>query len=504
MLENQSADISSDRGSSERAQPQIEKLLSVIQDSPVILFEQDTNLLFTWVHDPGNGFDAAALVGKHDRDLVPPEDAARLTQMKQRVLDTGISNRQEVVVPFNGASLYFDLIVKPSYGSNNAVVGVSCVAIDITKYKQMERQYQMLFDRHPNPMWICDLETWMFLEVNDAALWHYGYSRSEFLAMRVIDLQAPETRARVTKFISSQQSKVNHNHCSEVKHRKKDGSIIDVEIDAHALTWRGRAAQCVLAKDISDRKLAEATLQEVNAELESKVMQRTTDLLEVNQLLVAEIVEKQQSLNEKEVLLKEVHHRVKNNLQIVSGLLTLRSRNSRDQNVKAMFDDCQNRIHSMALVHEKLYQSSDLSRIDFKSYLQDLIHSLIQSCHVDSQQIRFQVEVEVIYLSIEAATPCGLIINELIINSLKHAFPERRDGEIKLTCHKNAEDRVSLTVSDTGIGMPKGIEIDKTKSLGLQLVHSLTKQLKGTITLNRSQGTAFQLQFQELEKRRRF
>ncbi|NKB18438.1 MAG: PAS domain S-box protein [Pseudanabaena sp. CRU_2_10] len=775
-----------EKSSQSLAPPQVDRLLAALLDSPTILFEQDTDLRFTWVYnyDLADVPNAEPILGKRDADLVPDEDAQRLTQIKQQVLNSGIATHQEVPVTLNGAIRYFDLIVKPRYEVDGTISGISGVATDITKHKQLEAQYQMLFDRNPNPMWICDLATLEFLEVNDAALSLYGYSRSEFLAMKVLDLQAPENRTEVLQAVSKQRTNTDYSHACESRHRKQDGTIIDVEINSHALTWLGRSARCVLAKDISDRKSAEDAQQRLNAKLETKVMQRTSELQAVNQQLMTEIIENQrttdtlnlqierlnkmyslvaafnqatdlneiyevaivgitdllkttrgaimmpdpsgiprykasvgisesykravedyltsssnrqetgtvvianladilgdelldtmrghqgikavasfpikyqerqlgkiiiyydiphqfddeemqlaqtianylsvsitrkqaelallasesrfrtivdnlpgtiyrcladeqwttlfisdsvesitghpsnsfkcrrdciqhvipedqekftqivesaiaarqpfeleyrvihadgnikwlyekgqgfwdnygnllyldgaifdisdrkaselrlqQSLHEKEVLLKEIHHRVKNNLQIVFGLLELQARSIHDPYIKTLFAESQNRIHSMALIHEMLYRSSDLSQIDFATYLQDLLHSLAQSYNVDAQRISFQIDIETFPLNIELATPCGLIVNELITNALKHAFPDRRSGNIGLTCHKNKENRVCLTISDNGIGVPADINISKTRSLGLQLVYTLTKQLKGNIIL---------------------
>jgi PAS domain S-box-containing protein len=782
-------------------QPEVDRLLAALLDSPSILFEQDRDLRFTWLYnyDPADVSNSASILGKQDADLFPAADAQRLTQIKQQVLNSGIATRQEVPVTHNGVIRYFDLIIKPRCEVDGTIIGISGVATGITKHKQLEAQYQILFNKNPHPMWICDIGTLAFLEVNDAALAHYGYSRSEFLAMNVLGLQAPEKRSAVLLATSKQKHNTNYSHSCEARHRKKDGSVIDVEIDSHSLNWLGRSARCILAKDVSDRKLAEDALQRLNAELEVKVIQRTTELQAVNQQLVTEISENQrttdalnlqverlnkmyslvaafnratdineiyevaiigitdllktkrgaimvpdlsgipryqvsvgidesykravedyltpfsnrqetdtvvipnlaetpgdqfldtmrdrqgikavasfpikyqeqqlgkiiiyydtahqfddeemqlaqtianylsvsitrkqaefallasesrfrtivdnlpgaiyrcyadaewtvlflsdytkmlsgypantfksrkdtvqyifpgdqerfiqivntaiaarqpfeleyrlidingnikwlyekgqgfwdnygnllyldgvifdvsdrkaseaklqQSLHEKEVLLKEIHHRVKNNLQIVFGLLELQARSIRDPQIKGLFEESQNRIHSMALIHEMLYRSSDLNQINFATYLQDLLHSLAQSYNVDAQRISFQIDIESFPLNIELATPCGLVINELVTNALKHAFPDHRSGKIKLTCHKNAENLICLMISDNGVGVPADLDIRNTSSLGLQLVDTLTKQLRGTISLDRSEGTTFQLEFNQI------
>jgi two-component sensor histidine kinase/CheY-like chemotaxis protein len=200
------------------------------------------------------------------------------------------------------------------------------------------------------------------------------------------------------------------------------------------------------------------------------------------------------ALNEKEVLLKEIHHRVKNNLQIISSLLKLQSRNVTDKQTSDLFMESQNRIRSMALIHEKLYQSSDLTNIDFKGYVSDLVTNLFQSYGANTGKVALKKEIDDISLGIELAIPCGLIINELVSNAMKYAFPNGKKGEIKVSLHLFEENDIQLTVSDNGIGIPKDFRLENAESLGLHLVNILAEdQLKGEIELDRSKGTKFSI-----------
>ena len=200
------------------------------------------------------------------------------------------------------------------------------------------------------------------------------------------------------------------------------------------------------------------------------------------------------SLEEKVVLLKEIHHRVKNNLQIISSLLNLQSDYLEDDRSRDIFKVSQNRIESMALIHEKLYQSKDLARINFAEYVQDLVDSLLSSYELNSGNVSAKIDVDDSLLSLDAAIPCGLIINELVLNSLKHAFPTGTKGEISVTLTKS-ENNFTLSVGDNGIGFPAEVDFQNTKSLGLQLVNALINQLKGTIELNRNDGVEFKIIF---------
>jgi len=206
----------------------------------------------------------------------------------------------------------------------------------------------------------------------------------------------------------------------------------------------------------------------------------------------------QKDLREKEVLLKEIHHRVKNNLQIISSLLSLQSMSIKEKNVLNIFNESRNRVRSMALVHEELYHSKDLAHIDFASYVKNLVHSLYRAYKSNSASIQLKLDIHNIAMGIDLAVPCGLIINELISNSLKYAFPKkyRKKGIIQVALHEYGKDMAELIIQDNGIGFPKDIDPKKNKSLGLHLVTLLAEdQLGGTIQLNKNSGTTFKILF---------
>jgi two-component sensor histidine kinase len=208
------------------------------------------------------------------------------------------------------------------------------------------------------------------------------------------------------------------------------------------------------------------------------------------------------SLREKEVLLKEIHHRVKNNMQVISSLLNLQSEQIKDKYYIDMFKESRNRIRSMALVHEKLYQSKNLANIDSSDYIKSLISDLFTFYNISRGHISAKIDVQNVNLSIDTAIPCGLIINELVSNSLKYAFPEGRDGEIKITFNEILDEEgnseYELVVSDNGAGIPESIDIRKTSSLGLKLVVNLVEhQLQGKLRLDRTNGTKFHIRFKE-------
>lgn len=204
------------------------------------------------------------------------------------------------------------------------------------------------------------------------------------------------------------------------------------------------------------------------------------------------------SLKEKEVLLKEIHHRVKNNLQVISSLLNLQANQIRDRETAQVFRDSQSRVRAMSLVHERLYQSSDLARIDFAGYVEDVTRHLLRSYQSGPRGVRLKVDVDPVSFNIDTAIPCALIINELVSNSLKYAFPNGKDGEILIRLNQTDTEDLNLCISDNGIGFPANVSWEKTDSLGLQLVRSLTDQLNGSITCQLDRGAQFDIRFRPL------
>lgn len=201
-----------------------------------------------------------------------------------------------------------------------------------------------------------------------------------------------------------------------------------------------------------------------------------------------------ESLREKEVLIKEIHHRVKNNLQVISSIFNLQSAFTNEERIKEVLRESQNRIKSMAYIHESLYKTSNLGQIDFEQYVKELGKNLIHSYAINDRPISLLTETESVYLDLDIAIPCGLIVNELISNSLKHAFVGRKQGIIGITL-KNNQDKVKLRLSDDGIGIESKIFNKEIGSLGIQLVQTLSEQIKGVISVDNSLGTSVEICF---------
>jgi len=247
-----------------------------------------------------------------------------------------------------------------------------------------------------------------------------------------------------------------------------------VEIGAVLIDWEGRPATLNFLTDVTERKKAEAQREAAH-----------------------EVI--QASLREKEVMLREIHHRVKNNMQVISSLFNLQAGHTLSPESREILKKAQTRIRSMSLVHEKLYKSRDLSKINMAEYIESLAVHLFHVYLVDHGQVRLETEFEEVALDINSAIPCGLILNELISNALKHAFPEGRKGLIRIELKRGADDTIVLRVANDGVGFPKEMDFRQAESFGLQIVNLLVHQLEAAIDLDRANGTAFTVTFRELK-----
>jgi len=295
----------------------------------------------------------------------------------------------------------------------------------------------------------------------------FGYVASE-VAGQPLDLLLPEDLARVHRahvqaFANSPIASRRMGERQEIKARRKNGTNFPAEASISKVQFDQKTMFTVILRDVTERVLNE---ERVRA-----------------------------SLREKEALLKEVHHRVKNNLQVVSSLLGLQSRAVTDPELKKMFQESQNRIHSMALLHESLYQSHNLSLIDFPEYIRQLAAHLFHSYGVGAEAIHLRTDMEALSLHLDAAVPCGLIVNELVSNSLKYAFPDGRAGEIRIELRAHSDGVTSLLVADNGVGLKADVDWVNTRSLGLRLVRTLAQQLGAELEVNSGAGMEVRLAF---------
>ena len=265
------------------------------------------------------------------------------------------------------------------------------------------------------------------------------------------------------------------------------------------------AANLALRNEIAQRKQVEQALKRANEELEFRVQERTAELALSNDSLQLEIAEHKlteaqlkELLSEKEILLQEIHHRVKNNLQVISSLLDLQSQYIEEKVMQEIFRTSQRRIKSMSLIHEQLYQSKNFSKVNFAEYLNNLVVDLFDTYSINTDKITLRLNLDEINLNITTAINCGLIVNELVSNSLKYAFPKGTEGTIDISLFSDIDNNCTLIVRDNGIGLSQNLELKNIKSLGLQLVRLLANQLQATLELNGSAGTKVYLKFSEM------
>jgi len=332
--------------------------------------------------------------------------------------------------------------------------------------RESEEKFRVLAETAPAAIIVSQGER--FVYANPAAARLFGCSEAELLGRSFRESASEESRELVgVRWLTRQQGEQvpsQYEHRFENKRGEKGWAMVSTG----TIEYRGKPACIATIIDITASKRVEEQLQG--------------------------------SLAEKEVLLKEVHHRVKNNLQMISSLLDLQSDYIRDEQSLAFFRDSRDRIKTMALVHEMLYNSKDFTSVDFNGYVESLTAHLSLSHIEDSDRVSLKLDISDLSLDIEDAIPCGLIINELISNSLKHAFPGGRRGEIAVACHAGNGGLVTLEVRDNGVGLPAGLDFRNTETLGLQIVNLLTKQLRGTVELRIDRGVSFTVHFRRERK----
>jgi two-component sensor histidine kinase len=267
---------------------------------------------------------------------------------------------------------------------------------------------------------------------------------------------------------------------------RSDGTEVPIEVGLNP--FHTPAGDFVLSSvvDISDRKRSEreregllGELRALNAELEQRVDARTSEL--------------QAALREREVLLQEVHHRVKNNLQVISSLISMQLRTLASDAGRHELEECRTRVQAIALIHEKLYQSNDYARVPFSEYARGLASFVFEATGVASERVALQLAVADVALAVDKAIPCGLILNELITNALKHGFPDARSGTVRVDIAPFNGGGLRLVVSDDGVGLPRDLDFERSESLGLQLVRMLAKQLDAGLEVVPGRGTTFRL-----------
>ncbi|MCQ1534900.1 PAS domain S-box protein [Methanosarcina sp. KYL-1] len=419
------------------------------------------------------------------RDLIHPGERERVWSTLESSLKTGDKFYQEFWArKKDGSYIYVEnsaILLKDEKGQVYRVLGVMK---NITEKKQSreklqksEERYRFVTEQTGQMVYDCCVEndkidcSGPFKEIT-------GYGTEAFKEGGVdfwIEHVHPEDREMVWE-THKKLLETGGIICEEYRFRKKDGSYLYLEDHGIALKDEmGRICRILgVLKDITEKKLSEEIIKQAE-----------------------------------EIRKKEIHHRIKNNLQVISSLLDLQAEKFSDSRVVEAFRESQSRVISMSMIHEELYRSRDMENLDFTAYVQKLAAELFRSYNLESTAINLLMDIEKdISLKMDTAIPMGIIINELVSNALKHAFPEGTEGEIRIKIHRlrshnpenpesNGNSRLLLIISDNGSGFPENIDFENPNSLGLQLVNTLVEQIEGEIELKRKKGTEFRIAFGE-------
>lgn len=329
------------------------------------------------------------------------------------------------------------------------------------RLKKSEERLKILFEYAPDGYFLCD-QTGVFVDGNRAAEDLVGYKREELIGKSFLTLpllppdQLPKAAQLLAQIIPGQPTGPDVFTLN-----RKDGGQRVVEISTYPINMDGQTLVLGIARDITARQQAETQIQT--------------------------------SLQEKEVLLKELHHRVMNHLQLISSLFDLQAGYLEGRSPHDLLQESRNRVRAINLVHQQLYQSPDLTQIDSIAYLRDLVRNLFFSYNIPPHTIALDLRIEEGVLELDTAVPCGLIVNELVTNALQHAFPKGRKGEIHIALCRVDDQRFILTVRDNGVGLPPGVDPYQAESLGLKLVASLVRQLRGRTAFCGQGGTEITL-----------
>jgi PAS domain S-box-containing protein len=457
------------------------KFRSVVESSPMGIhmyrLDYDDRLIFSGANPAADkmlGVDHSQFEGSTLEDAFPGSESTEIPNRYREVCLSGKPwHSEQINYEDDQISGVFEV-----YAFQTGQRAMSVLFLEITEKKkaeeaiaESEEKFRKAFLTSPDPMTISRIEDGVLLEVNDGFVKITGYSREESLGKSTLDLDLWVVDGQRDEMVSKLERDGRLENL-EVSIGSKDGTVKDVLLSATVINIGNVPRMFSISRDITElKKTAEA-------------------LLKSEEQLRA-------SLGEKEILLKEIHHRVKNNLQVISGLLDLQAHHISDPAGREIYKESQNRVITMALIHEELYQSANLSQVDFADYIRNLCENLMISYGADRDRISLDLKSDKIEMVVDTAIPCGLIINELITNSLKHAFPDKRSGTISLSFKQLKDKDFQLTVSDDGVGIPRDVDIYSTNTLGMQLVTVLVGQLGGTLKMKRQGGTGFTIRFKE-------
>lgn len=381
-----------------------------------------------------------------------------------------------------------NIYVVPSLAQIFGIIFFIGIAYAIVEYKLLKLTTAVAAEEITNK--ITDLIILLdpdgkIIEINQQVEALLGFSRSDLEGKKWTDLiKTPEDISQIQNFLNQVNGKEDMDKKMEINIQTKDDDNIPFDLSLSVIQDKyGVIGVVLIGRDLRQTK-------KLQYEIKEKVKAQQS----------AEIQEEKikKSLQEREILLKEIHHRVKNNMQIISSLLNLQSEYLKDKTAITALKECQGRIMSMAMIHENLYRSNILTGIEFNGYVDHIIKNIFHTHNISFDKFKVNIIAQDIILNIDTAIPTGLIINELVTNSIKHAFPGRETGEITIQLEQE-QDEYYLKVADNGIGISSNLDVNHTSTLGLLLVNSLISQLDGNLQVATDGGTAFHINFKKLE-----
>lgn len=437
-------------------------LLSVARDYALFSLN-DSGLIQSWSASAERiyGYAASAIVGRSVEPLYPADQWSSESPHALQSLDALPLETEEWHQRADQSRFPAHVIISKTSNAE----GMTVVVRDLSRARNEESRFYRIIDSAPNAMVVINQEGRIEM-VNVQTERLFGYTRSELEGSAIEMLLPEQFRAhhpalRQGFFHAPQSRPMGKGR--DLYARRKDGSEFPVEIGLNPIETGGETLILSAIVDISERKQKEQRIQA--------------------------------ALEEKNVLLGEIHHRVKNNLQVVHSLLDLQSSMISDPQVQEMLLDSQNRIRSMALIHQSLYQSKNFSAVSLGSVLETLIPILMQSYRSTNQLLDYTIDSEDVDIPLNQAIPCGLIVNELITNVIKHAFPGDLEGAVQVQLRRH-QNQVSLSVTDNGVGIPESLNIEKSDTLGMQLVALLSDQLGASLDIHHRNPTRFTLTFE--------
>ena len=480
---------------------------AVVEDQTELICRFAPDGTLTFVNDAYCryfGLNQDECIGKRHSVVLPPEDNRQMRMhLKALTPDNPVAYIVHRIIMPSGEVPWQRWNDRAIFDESGTVEEYQSVGRDITDtikaeqaLRESEEHYRGLVEMSPDAILV--LNDSNIMEINSAVLTLFGASSpQQLLGGSATSLVHPDFLKTFENWICGAMTGKKPTPLIELKIVQFNGTVLDIETAAVPITCQGRQAVQVVARDITQRKMLEDQVKNQQEILEKQVHERTIDLIRANEQLKMEIIEQksmQEELtvasNEKDLLLREIHHRVKNNLQLIIGLIDMTKMRTHEPAITAVLTDIMAKIHTMGLIHTRLYESKRFDKINMKQQVSELVDMTSGFYSHEHCTIDFTLDCAEIYLPVDQAMPCALALNEVLSNIHKHAFKGRRSGIVEISSSRNYT-KLRFVIRDNGVGLPKGFDIEQSNRLGLKLMRALVeKQLHGSVTITSEKGTS--------------